>query len=57
MGYLAAGYALTWSVLIWYVWRVGRRYGRARRALAEERRNGPDPRPPDEQQDEQAGAA
>lgn len=56
MGYLAAGYALTWSVLIWYVWRVGRRYGRARRALAEERRNGPDPRPPDEQ-DEQAGAA
>lgn len=31
--FLIAGYAVTWTVLAWYVWRLERRAGRAERAL------------------------
>lgn len=31
--FLIAGYAVTWSALAWYAWRLERRAGRAGRAL------------------------
>lgn len=37
VGYLVAGYGLTWGVVAWYAWRLERRSGAARRALESER--------------------
>lgn len=31
--FLVAGYAVTWGVLAWYVWRLERRWREAGRAL------------------------
>lgn len=31
--FMVAGYLLTWAVLVWYVWRLNRRAGEARRAV------------------------
>jgi CcmD family protein len=33
LGFLVAGYVLTWSVLLWYVWRLERRVRNAERVL------------------------
>ena len=33
LGFLVAGYVLTWSVLLWYVWRLERRGRNAGRGL------------------------
>jgi len=31
--FLIAGYAITWAVLLWYVWRLERRSREVRRAI------------------------
>jgi CcmD family protein len=33
LGFLVAGYVLTWCVLLWYVWRLERRVRNAERVL------------------------
>ncbi len=35
LGFIVAGYALTWTTLIWYSWRTNRRLGVAVRAVGE----------------------
>jgi len=35
LGFIVAGYTLTWVTLVWYAWRTNRRLGAATRALAE----------------------
>jgi len=35
LGFIVAGYTLTWATLLWYAWRTNRRLEAASRALSE----------------------
>jgi hypothetical protein len=35
LGFIVAGYSLTWATLLWYAWRTNRRLDVAARALSE----------------------
>jgi len=35
LGFIVAGYSLTWATLLWYAWRTNRRLDLAARALSE----------------------
>jgi len=35
LGFIVAGYSLTWVTLVWYAWRTNRRLDVAARALSE----------------------
>ena len=35
LGFIVAGYALTWATLLWYSWRTNRRLDVTARALSE----------------------
>jgi hypothetical protein len=35
LGFIVAGYSLTWATLLWYSWRTNRRLDVAARALSE----------------------
>ena len=35
LGFIVAGYSLTWAALLWYAWRTNRRLVVADRALGE----------------------
>ncbi|MBK5098867.1 MAG: hypothetical protein JJE01_13900 [Gemmatimonadetes bacterium] len=35
LGFIVAGYSLTWATLLWYSWRTNRRLGVAAHALSE----------------------
>ncbi|MDT8435415.1 MAG: hypothetical protein RRA92_01545 [Gemmatimonadota bacterium] len=42
LGFIVAGYGLTWVVLAWYTWRTNRRLDGAARAVAEWEDDGAD---------------